>query len=169
MCRLPGMIVPSYSRMISVGSSLPRLGSMTKRLNCDRMTGLSRASPKANATPAAPTSQAMWRAMSFGAIPRSPPLTQGGTTFDAWSQLTTQRPGRSLPTMTNAKPVSAIQGCSRHSPQIWQGPSCGPQSPDGRAIGKASVSANGAVAPPNQLRHNALGHETKRLQEGTPA
>src|SRR5690606_39973849 len=47
----------------------------------------------------------MCRSMSAGAIPRLPPPTQAGTRFVAWSQVISQREGRSAPRMRNGSAV----------------------------------------------------------------
>ena len=75
---LPGMTVPSYSCIINVGSSTPRLGSITSREKLEQMTGAFNFSPKAKATLLQPMSYAMWRFISDFGNPRGPfPINLG--------------------------------------------------------------------------------------------
>ena len=94
-------MVPSYNFINKVGSSSPRLGSMTSLEKLLHRTGASNIFPKDWLSPLAPRSYAIWRSMSFFVSPRELLLTALGTWLLAWSHAINHGPLRSVPVVKN--------------------------------------------------------------------
>ena len=78
--------------MTNVGSSSPRLGSITNREKLLHKTGDFKSVPRAKLSPSAPTSYAMWRRISFAGKPRNLLAIAFGTWLRAWSHAISHGP-----------------------------------------------------------------------------